>query len=371
MRASSNALCFFVIFAAIFASAGCQPQAGPVSQPTIAGKARPAEAQPAAGQQPTAPGVSTAESAQTGAAPTISFETTEHDFGEVGPASKNNCEFKFQNTGTGVLKVEKTWGTCGCTALELAKDEYAPGETGALKVRFDAPTNPGPIVKHIFVTSNDPKNPKVQLAIKATVVLKVTVTPDKLQLSLKQENAGCPELTIASTDGGLFSITGFESPTDCITAEFNPEEKAQQFVLHPKVDMEKLRRMLRGSIRIYLTHPGVSQLSVSYFAPAEFQAQPGTLIIQQGEPGLPVRRELWLRNNYGEEFNVESVSSQKSAIKVLSQEKQAGQFKLDLEITPPEPAGALRFFRDVLEIKIKEGPTIEVNCSIWYSRQSK
>ena len=31
----------------------------------------------------------------------ITFEKTVHDFGQVSPGSKNVCEFKFKNTGTG------------------------------------------------------------------------------------------------------------------------------------------------------------------------------------------------------------------------------------------------------------------------------
>ncbi|MHC4302843.1 MAG: DUF1573 domain-containing protein [Planctomycetota bacterium] len=65
--------------------------------------------------------------------PTISFEKTVHDFGDVPPNQLNTGRIKFTNTGEGVLKITKVDGCCSVVA-KLAKDksEYAPGESGAV-----------------------------------------------------------------------------------------------------------------------------------------------------------------------------------------------------------------------------------------------
>jgi hypothetical protein len=49
----------------------------------------------------------------------ISLEKTVCDLGEVGQDSKNTCEFKFTNTGQGLLKIGNIKRTCGCTVFEL------------------------------------------------------------------------------------------------------------------------------------------------------------------------------------------------------------------------------------------------------------
>lgn len=357
MRTHLIILTVFAALGLFFIQVGCEQQATQVEKPPVPQKIA---------EEPKAPEAETAK-----AAPRIVFEKTVHDFGQIDPGSTLRCEFKFKNSGNALLKIGKVRAPCGCTVPELKKKQYEPGETGTLKVRYHASIRPGPATKHIFVPSNDPENPEVKLAVKSEVVEKVNVKPKRLSLSLKKENAGCPKITITSIDAQPFSIRKFESPGNCITADFNPDEKATEFVLQPKVDIPKLRKTLNGSIRIEITHPKLNRLTVTYSAPPDFQTRPQTIFIQQAEPNKPVQKKIWVKSNYGEDFEIEAISSQKGSIKVLSRNKQAGQFALDIEITPPEPVGKLKFFRDVLKIKIKDGPTIETNCNIWYPKKAK
>ena len=64
--------------------------------------------------------------------PRISFEKTVCDLGDIGQGTKNECEFRFTNTGRGLLKIGKISRTCGCTVFKLDKKEYAPNETGTM-----------------------------------------------------------------------------------------------------------------------------------------------------------------------------------------------------------------------------------------------
>ena len=70
--------------------------------------------------------------------PGISFEKTVCDLGEIGQGMKNECEFRFTNTGRGLLKIDKISRTCGCTVFHLDKKEYGAGETGVIKVIYTA-----------------------------------------------------------------------------------------------------------------------------------------------------------------------------------------------------------------------------------------
>jgi hypothetical protein len=68
--------------------------------------------------------------------PRITFEKTVCDLGDVGQGTKNTCEFRFTNTGRGLLKIGKISRTCGCTVFQLDKKEYPPNETGVIKVIY-------------------------------------------------------------------------------------------------------------------------------------------------------------------------------------------------------------------------------------------
>jgi len=63
-----------------------------------------------------------------GLLPGVSFEKKVFDLGDVGQGTKNECEFRFTNTGRGLLKIGKISRTCGCTAFHLDKKQYAPNE---------------------------------------------------------------------------------------------------------------------------------------------------------------------------------------------------------------------------------------------------
>ena len=82
--------------------------------------------------------------------PRISFEKTVYDLGDVGQGTKNSCEFGFTNTGRGLLKIGKISRTCGCTVFQLDKKEYAPAETGTIKVSYTAGRSTGLTQKSIY-----------------------------------------------------------------------------------------------------------------------------------------------------------------------------------------------------------------------------
>jgi hypothetical protein len=63
--------------------------------------------------------------------------------GRIGQRTKNTCELTFTNTGRASLKITKIKTTCGCTVTQLEKREYAPGESGTIKVTYTAPKATG------------------------------------------------------------------------------------------------------------------------------------------------------------------------------------------------------------------------------------
>lgn len=102
-------------------------------------------------------------------APHIEFETSEYDFGHLNEGDTVSHTFQFTNSGKEALKIRKTKTTCGCTVSELEKMEYAPGELGQIKIKFDSKGRRGTQIKRITVFSNDPTAPNQDLIIKAYV----------------------------------------------------------------------------------------------------------------------------------------------------------------------------------------------------------
>jgi uncharacterized protein DUF1573 len=105
-----------------------------------------------------------------GDAPEIVFEKTTHDFGIVRPVERYECEFKFKNVGNALLEINGIVKTCGCSAYGLEKKEYEPGESGVLKVWFNASGNKIQKTRYLLgVYSNAKTNPYVKLTLNAHI----------------------------------------------------------------------------------------------------------------------------------------------------------------------------------------------------------
>jgi hypothetical protein len=300
--------------------------------------------------------------------PKIEFEKVEHDFGNVGPGTNNLCEFKFTNTGNGTLKIGEITKTCGCTPFSLEKMEYAPGESGILKVNYFSEQLRGQTTKTLVVHSNDTAQPEITLAVKANIMIQVNHEPKTLNLLLKQENADCPELTLTSIDNQPFSITSFKSTANCITADFNPSEKATKFVLQPKVDMAMLEKTMNGRIEIGLSHPECKTISVGINTLPKFKIVPRSIVVRGSAAKQPIQKKLRILNNYNENFELETTWSSNGIVKVLSNSIVNDGYELELEITPPASKNTKRIFTETFFVKTKEGLQIEIPCNVFYSK---
>jgi len=301
------------------------------------------------------------------AEPRIKFEEIYHNFGDVGPGTTNVCEFKFTNTGDGLLKITKVSKTCGCTPFTLEKKEYAPGENGTLKAKYVSAKRPGLVSRRLYVYSNDETEPKATLTLRANVVLKIDYQPNTIQLRLKDENAGCPEIKLSSVDEQPFVITEFKSTANSITADYDPAMEATSFVLQPKVDIERLQKSSNGYINISLTHPECKTVLIPFKALSEFKVSPSVINMFNVEAQKPVTRQLWVLNNYGEDFEIESASSKKGTIKVLHEEKVGRRYKFELEIMPPATEDNKRIFTDEFIVNTRGGKWLQVPCRMFYA----
>lgn len=343
----------------LFASSGCQEQTTKESAAvaTKPGK-KPAKVE--------------AQAKPSGPPPKITFEKIVLDLGQVGPGSQNTGQINFTNTGEGPLKIIKISKCCGVNTglLDPNKTDYAPGESGAVKVDWKAGLQPTEFSRQFVVHSNDPENPEVILTFNATIVQKVACEPPRLRLFLDEENAGCSAITIRSLDERPFSITAIKSTADVVTVDFDPSVEATKFVLQPKVDTEKLQKNLKGRITIDLTHPGGNTLMVLFDVLPKYTINPVALIFFDAEPEKPTVKQISVLNNYKKEFEIESVSSKGGivGIKVLDQQKITNGYVLNVEITPPAAGDKIRF-TDTFTINLKGGEPLSIMCNGYFTKK--
>jgi len=188
-------------------------------------------------------------------APKLVVEETSYDFGEIVPGSSNIAVFNFRNAGDKLLKITDIRKCCGAVT-ELDKEELAPGESGVLTVKYRTGQGTGILSKKIGLSTNDPENPQVELAITGKIVQTLEWTPTKFEISPYKQDVVCPDITIKSLNDTPFTIKGLKATGQCFTADFDPDQKATEFTLQLKADADKLTALNtnRGSIRIELDH---------------------------------------------------------------------------------------------------------------------
>jgi hypothetical protein len=106
-----------------------------------------------------------------GGAPDIDVALQSKDLGTIRQGDVATAEIPVRNTGQGELRIETVSTSCGCTSAEVQPLRIPPGGEGVLTIRYDSGVHPdsGPIQRYIYVATNDPDEPEVQVLIQATV----------------------------------------------------------------------------------------------------------------------------------------------------------------------------------------------------------
>jgi hypothetical protein len=306
----------------------------------------------------------------------IVFDKTVLDFGNLSPGGSAKGQFTFKNNGTGVLTITKVSECCGVVSSldKTLPASYQPGESGVLNIDFSGSVQIGKFSRNPIVHSNDPVRPAFNLTVQADIAQVVVWEPASIKLFSTEDNAGCPKLTIRSLDNEPFSITKFQSTSNCITAKFDPNIKASEFVLEPKVDMEKLSTNPKGTVTIEMNHPKGNVAYISFDLLPEFSISPTVLNNWFDEPLTPMSKSIAVKSNGGKDFEIESVSSEDKTITLKNIIKtdidKTRSYRIEIEITPPVPSSGstsnLDTPTDVLTIKIKDGPSLAVTSYIRY-----
>lgn len=296
--------------------------------------------------------------------PMIKFEKTVYDFGIVGPKSSTTCEFKFKNTGNETLKIPRTMSTCGCTIARLDKKEFAPGESGDIKVTYRADKLPTKVMKSITVFTNVPKRKSIKLTIKGEVQIPIAFAPNPLELKLDQENGAAGPITIQAKDDKPFAITSFTSSESVVSADIDNTKKAVKHTINPKVDVNKLENSLNGEISININHPVTKEVKLRYSAKPWFRLSTPRITVLNTTPGKTEIRDVMVLSNYGKKVEIESVVSSKKHVKVISQEQRDNAVKLIVQVTaPPKKTKSDYGFYDYLTVNVKGGHKLTLVAS--------
>jgi len=109
-----------------------------------------------------------------GGEPDILLEEEQVDLGPVENGEVREFGVVVANQGSSDLVIEAVSTSCGCTSARVDPTTLAPGERGLLAVIFDSgahgPDERGPVVRQVFIASNDPDQPEVEFRLIADIL---------------------------------------------------------------------------------------------------------------------------------------------------------------------------------------------------------
>lgn len=106
--------------------------------------------------------------------PRLALPITQLDLGDVPNGQIVSRDLVVRNDGRAELVIEAITTSCGCTQATLEPMSLAPGQSGTLHVVFDSgahgPDLRGPLVRQVFLDSNDPQRPETEVELTANIV---------------------------------------------------------------------------------------------------------------------------------------------------------------------------------------------------------
>lgn len=104
--------------------------------------------------------------------PNIDLPVTAYDFGVIPPGPGNVSQtFYLQNIGTEALEISSVTTSCSCTRANLSSSVIPPGTRANLTAIFDPDYHEieGPVKRAIWLETNDPDQPVVEVSFAADV----------------------------------------------------------------------------------------------------------------------------------------------------------------------------------------------------------
>lgn len=106
--------------------------------------------------------------------PQVEVTPQSFDFGEIEYGEIAEYTFKVKNSGGELLEIKKVATSCACTSAEISQETIKSQQEAELKVTYDTGAMSGSHAKGkqeriVYVKSNDPINPQVEVMIYANV----------------------------------------------------------------------------------------------------------------------------------------------------------------------------------------------------------
>jgi hypothetical protein len=104
------------------------------------------------------------------------------DFGSVMQDSVIRGKIRFVNSGDSPVIISRVHTSCGCTAANLDKLEYQPGEVGEVDVQFNTKGFSGAVRKYVTINLTQGQPQSTRIVLQAQIKASLEIEPAFIDL---------------------------------------------------------------------------------------------------------------------------------------------------------------------------------------------
>ena len=272
------------------------------------------------------------------AVPDLRFRAYSHDLGVLYEGSKLKRTLSFQNVGKEDLVISQVRPSCTCLQAELLKTAAAPGDGGEIMLTFDTAGLRGVQEYAVYVHSNDPVSPVVQVRVSAAIrPTKLLVSTRRIHFGDVDANLGAiREIYVKDPGDGSIVVTDVVSDSPFLqasvvaTARGRGEERIFPVLLTLRPGLPL--GAFEGGITVISNHPKEPSLRIPVFArvKGDIEVSPEVLFLGFVRRGQSASKSVTLRARTGAGFGVDSV---RTSSDFITADLSSGDPRMDYVVT--------------------------------------
>ncbi len=272
----------------------------------------------------------------------MEFKSTTHDVGSIFDHEPQEFKFEFTNTGEEKLVIDRVQSSCGCTAGELTKLEYEPGESGEIEVTFNPKGKKGDQRRQLTIYSNDSSGREILLTVVGSVSQLVSVDPGVLSMGSVPKGktvtkfltvtGRTPDFAVTRATAGDLEVFGVRVVgTEAIEELGSNGEPNGETLRRSTIEITLKSGAKVGRIDDHLTirtndaRRAIVQAQVIANVVGDVAVTPPRISIGRPELGEKMTREFTVASRSGEPFHIKGIRFAN------------GPLKIDFKATPVNP----------------------------------
>ncbi len=266
--------------------------------------------------------------------PQISVTRGLMEIASVKAGKDAEVRYSFSNLGDAPLVISDVKTTCGCTVAELSAKTIPPGGDGYVRVVFHAEKRRELTQKYIYLYTNDPSHPKVQLTLQAQVDTDVDWSPDSLAANWPIHDGVVGTVTIQSYSMKDLTFSPPTSQNGLVQPELE-KKGARTYILTVKVPADaKFARQDVVLLKNSSDDFPLIKIPVYFRMPSKLLVSPARNVFWAQMGQQPVVRHIVISRKDKQPIHIRSVTPSLPCFKVRILQNDNVKGLLEVSLVP-------------------------------------